>query len=1225
MFWIDIVLVSVFVLLFLFMFYSIAKNKVDLEDEYIERKILLDERKKANNSTKMVDLERQLKTASASERRSIKREIIKLKQKNNATSQDQNRIFDSSLLKDVQTDVAEADKNDLRELEKIERENQAKLDQLSSEQGVERDNMKTNEIASLMATQKNIQDLKNKKVGYDKLKKDKIDKAIGDLERETTAAENQLREDESFLKKRREQVKRAVTSSEKKKAEAALKQAEAAVQLTREEVELNKRKEKVLREGRIDNTAGLDAYNKGATVVRAEANANDGLVRLMEQNKLKLGQTAADREVAKRSQVLIHDREMQQETLEKALALHENKDRVKPKEREELEKIWRETRKANYGRKELGNQIILKEDAKLRANAAQAQEDKVVNDISRTTGLSESEIKQSLADNDLDKKVQKKLDPTGKVKIDKTLQDKLKEARRKRQKNLTESGDLVNIENKITNLKEKTSYPGRFLEGEKTVEQYLSETPEQRERREKNTENLIDRLSYDSAKASDKILDTLQKDDSLLEELDKLKNSYSLDKDGNVISDHQKLFDGLKTIGADAINKLAQSATDPGQSVEQVKEKLKNAIAGDPTEADLLLNVMKKYTNGDFADLGLKKKLNEIISDENLAKFDRVANRKRGKNNFQRAMARDQNSVIPSNFDQRVYSKFGDVRNTGAQLPDNIDDYRELGYDFKTENGITYFKAPGTVNWSKEPEMHSLEKAKFMKADSEFKKAEKSYTDMTNLLEKTQAEVDFLTGIQDRTPEQQTELDTKEGAIFNLTNISVGLGEKALEKQNELKESAKSYKGYYAGQEAAEQKKKFDVYKAKSDAEKQKKKAEETKKAWEKQVRDYENTLSKFKEAANTTAMQDVSAGLSDIDKVKSVKEKKDAMNRITDKTSQAYKDAEFAYENQKKLETDTLKFRKRELQEEREKYDKAKSNIKSSKETLQQADEAFYERADEARLANAKSQLAEKQFKILEGTKEKSGRAEKKGDFEGFELENLPANVDAAQADVDAAQSEIDKDKINLAQAREKERKAEEELEEVKEKIKTTEQKINKFGERKNQLSATIQEKQSTIDAIRNSTAAGKISDTQRRMLNKAVKEKDEAERERGEVQTKQREAEKERENLTQGNFGTESVLKQKQKALRIKTNDKGIIDSRLKMKQQDVERKQKALNVAKQKQLRVSKNVAIGLDIGAQEDIGTEGVNFSDKLGRQARNYYQQVQENEPVKGLRQLLGGV
>ena len=126
MFWIDIVLVSVFVLLFLFMFYSIAKNKVDLEDEYIERKILLDERKKANNSTKMVDLERQLKTASASERRSIKREIIKLKQKNNTTSQDQNRIFDSSLLKDVQTDVAEADKNDLKELEKIERENQSK-------------------------------------------------------------------------------------------------------------------------------------------------------------------------------------------------------------------------------------------------------------------------------------------------------------------------------------------------------------------------------------------------------------------------------------------------------------------------------------------------------------------------------------------------------------------------------------------------------------------------------------------------------------------------------------------------------------------------------------------------------------------------------------------------------------------------------------------------------------------------------------------------------------------------------------------------------------------------------------------------------------------------------------------------------------------------------------------------------------------------------------------
>ena len=964
MFWIDIVLVSVFVLLFLFMFYSIARNKVDLEDEYIERKIILDERKKANNSTKMVDLERQLKTASASERRSIKRELIKLKQKNNATSQDQNRIFDSSLLQDVQDDVKEADRNDLDDLERIERENQMKLNQLSSEQDVEKDNMKINEIASLMATQKNIQDLKNKKVGYDKRKDERINKAVGTLKEERDRAENQLRDDEEFLRKKKDQVKRAATSFERKKAEAALKQAEAAVQLTKEELELNKRKENVLKEGRIDNLSGLDAYNKGATAVRAEANANDGLVRLMEKNKLKLGRTAADREVANRTQVLIHDREMQQETLEKALALHENKDLTKPAERAELEEIWQETRKANYGRKELGNQIIMKEEAKLRADAAQAQEDKVVNDISRETGISESDIKYDLSGRDFEQKIKGKV---GDEKF-KNLKDKLKKAREKRKKNLTESGDLVNIENKITNLKSKTTYPGRFLGGEKTVEQYLSETPEQRERREKNTKDLIDRFAYDSGKASDKILDKLQKDDSLIEGIESLKDSYSLDKDGNVISDHQKLFDGLKNIGADGINKLARAVADPGQSVDEIKRQLQQAIVtGGLENTNLIFKAVKKYTDGDLADLGFKKKLNEIISDENLEKFDRLATRKRGRSNFQRAMKRDKKSVIPSSFDQKIYAKFGDIRDTGAELPSDkdIEKYRDLGYQFKTENGITYFKRPGSDNWSKE-EMHSLEKAQFTKANADYEKAEKRYTSVVNLLQKEEEKLDRL-------DPDDGEYNKTLTAVQNLKAVALQLGAEAEEQSENVKAVSKKYAINFASPEYEElERRKNEV--AKSEAEKAVKEAEKSKEAWEKQVANYEKAK-KINTDYTKQELSDTQAQLAKLDEQPSVKSLKEKMDQIADKKSTEYTDAENKYKEERNKVEKRLKQKKKTLDNQLRDANDAERNLSGAKEKYKQAKEALYERQDEKRLADIKVDRIGKQQQRIRGGQRKAYR----------------------------------------------------------------------------------------------------------------------------------------------------------------------------------------------------------------------------------------------------------
>ena len=366
----DIILLMVVVLLFLFVFYGIAQSRADLEDDYIDREIITMERKVAGNDTKIVDLKRRQKDAkTVAEKRKLEREIIKLEQENSRTELDENRVFDSKLVEEVRRDLKDKDIIDLEELEKREKEYQRELRELTADEGAIKDVMKTNRISSLMSKQKNIQDIRDRKLGYANIKDDVINGQLKQVKRTEDALVEQRTELEDTLSAKRAELSRAATGS-KAALKAEIGKIEEALQVNKETMDTTERKRAVLREGRLDNLAGIEAYNGGANIVRAEAVANDGLMRLIEQKRLKKKSTQADREVLLRAQNLTDERNAQQEALNGALALAEVKEGYKniPFSQVIVDDKWKKLRNSSYNRMATGKETRKLDELKRQEN-----------------------------------------------------------------------------------------------------------------------------------------------------------------------------------------------------------------------------------------------------------------------------------------------------------------------------------------------------------------------------------------------------------------------------------------------------------------------------------------------------------------------------------------------------------------------------------------------------------------------------------------------------------------------------------------------------------------------------------------------------------------------------------------------------------------------------------------------------------------------------------------
>ena len=368
----DIILLMVVVLLFLFVFYGIAQSRADLEDDYIDREIITMERKVAGNETKIVDLRRRQKDVkTVAEKRKLEREIIKLEQENARTQIDEGRVFDSNLVNEVRTDLKDKDINDLEELEKREKEYQRELRELTADEGAIKDVMKTNRISSLMSKQKNIQDIRNQKLGYAEKKNKKITRELDNVTRTENALVEQRTDLEDTLTAKRAELSKAVPG-DKASLKENIRRIEEALQVNKETMDTTERKRAVLREGRLDNLAGIEAYNGGANIVRAEAVANDGLMRLIEQKRLKKKSTQADRDVLLRAQNLTDERNAQQEALNGALALADvregYKDSENPFSQGTVDEGWKKLRDSSYNRMATGKETRKLDELKRQEN-----------------------------------------------------------------------------------------------------------------------------------------------------------------------------------------------------------------------------------------------------------------------------------------------------------------------------------------------------------------------------------------------------------------------------------------------------------------------------------------------------------------------------------------------------------------------------------------------------------------------------------------------------------------------------------------------------------------------------------------------------------------------------------------------------------------------------------------------------------------------------------------
>ena len=354
----DIILLMVVVLLFLFVFYGIAQSRADLEDDYIDREIITMERKVAGNETKIVDLKRRQEDAkTVAEKRKLEREIIKLEQENSRTELDEKRVFNPELVDEVRRDLRDKDELDLKELEKREKEYQRELRELTADEGAIKDVMKTNRISSLMSKQKNIQDIRDRKLGYADKKNEKITRELANVKTTEDALAEQRTELETALNTKRAELSRAVPGN-KAALKAEIGKIEEALQVNKETMDTTERKRAVLREGRLDNLAGIEAYNGGANIVRAEAVANDGLMRLIEQKRLKKKSTQADRDVLLRAQNLTDERNAQQEALNGALALADTGKEDK----------WKKLRDSSYNRMATGKETRKLDELKRQEN-----------------------------------------------------------------------------------------------------------------------------------------------------------------------------------------------------------------------------------------------------------------------------------------------------------------------------------------------------------------------------------------------------------------------------------------------------------------------------------------------------------------------------------------------------------------------------------------------------------------------------------------------------------------------------------------------------------------------------------------------------------------------------------------------------------------------------------------------------------------------------------------
>ena len=396
MFWENIVFIMIFVLLFLIVFYNISKNKTDLEDEAIDYALVTTERNRAQNETKISDLERDVdNTTDVLKKRNLQREIANLKQENAVTDLDEKRIFDNELIEEVRKNLTEGDKEDLKTLKEKSDDIERRMQVLLQDENIDKDVGITNEISALMAKQKNLQDIKNRKFGYANEKKRKIKQSVDELDTELTDLDNLEKVYKKDEKKLINSIKYESTPANKIKMERDLKNLGRAVEKVKEDRELLKRKKKVLNQGRVDNLKTLDLYNEGATAIRAEAVANDSLIRNLEKSRLKRAKTKADREVLERASRRIEEREAQQELVDQALALELKDPGITGETPGDKETVWKSLKEQNYARREYS---ILKR----KRNVLERDVDAKRTDVRLATEKYQEELKNKIGPDKLE-------------------------------------------------------------------------------------------------------------------------------------------------------------------------------------------------------------------------------------------------------------------------------------------------------------------------------------------------------------------------------------------------------------------------------------------------------------------------------------------------------------------------------------------------------------------------------------------------------------------------------------------------------------------------------------------------------------------------------------------------------------------------------------------------------------------------------------------------------
>ena len=316
MFWLDIVLILAVILVILTAFYYIIRDKDDLSEESSYSDGLKLVREKQKYEIEISDLEIRKETVTNPvERINIDKKIEKLKGKIGSIE----KIIDSSMYgREVKRNVEESDREDLKEIQRREKDLREDINFLAETGQVETDFIAENQLASDVAQLRNLEKFKKSNLKYkDQRKQDRetslktVTKEIDNQNTYITAIEDRLKElQKDYLTERDPRLLKQINETKESLKEE--RQSRKDLEVTREKI----------RRGEIDDYGKAQDLEKANMLLRSAAAANDGIYRIAEGAR----KDKFTDEVLERADIAVCDRKVNEQLMNFALSLNSNLD-----------------------------------------------------------------------------------------------------------------------------------------------------------------------------------------------------------------------------------------------------------------------------------------------------------------------------------------------------------------------------------------------------------------------------------------------------------------------------------------------------------------------------------------------------------------------------------------------------------------------------------------------------------------------------------------------------------------------------------------------------------------------------------------------------------------------------------------------------------------------------------------------------------------------------------